>query len=166
MIPMTYIFALIISTILILYAIVDIPNKYVNTLISATLSFLTGASWTYIAIIKHNLHLWGDEPTFLSTLSLIFVFGILIGFILMVITWHEPLYVPKRNETHETYTEDTLIGMTGIVYQKYNDGSYFGKLTDKSQTAIVVYVDNAKENDRFIIKKIENGKIFGSVITP
>lgn len=165
MLPMSYIIALIASTLLILYRLVDITNKYVNILLSAVLSFITGASWGYIAITENNLHLWGSEPTFLSNLIIMVIVGLIVGFILMVITWHEPMYLPPTNVEPETYTEDTLLGMTGTVVQKYSDGSYLGKLTDKSQTAIVVQLDNAKEDDKFIIKKIENGKIFGSVVT-
>ena len=165
MIPMSYIIALITSTLLILYRLVDITNKYVSLLLNAVLSFATGASWGYIAITENNLHLWGSEPTLLSNLIIMLIVGLIVGFVLMVITWHEPTYIPPTNVQPEMYTEDTLLGMTGTVVQKYSDGSYLGKLTDKSQTAIVVQLDNAKENDKFIIKKIENGKIFGSVVT-
>ena len=165
MIPVSYIIALIASTLLILCGLVDATNKYVSILLSAVLSFTTGASWGYIAITENNLHLWGSEPTFLSNLIIMLIVGLIVGFVLMVITWHEPKYIPPTNVQPETYTEDTLLGMTGTVVQKYNDGSYLGKLADKSLTAIVVQLDNAKEDDKFIIKKIENGKIFGSVVT-
>ena len=166
MIPMNYIVALFTSTLLVLYGLVDISNKYVNILISIFLSFATSVSWTYVAISEYNLHLWGDAPTLLSTLVLIFLIGLPLGFLLMVFTWREPLYVPQQlNQEQELYTQDTLLGMTGVVVQTYSEGAYLCKLTDKAQTSIVVYLDNAKEGDKFIIKKIENGKIIGSVVT-
>jgi hypothetical protein len=162
MIPMNYIVALFASTLLVLYRLVDITNKYVNILISILLSFATSASWTYVAISEYNLHLWGNTPTLLSTLVLIFLIGLPLGFLLMVITWREPLYIPQQlNQEQELYTQDTLLGMTGVVVQTYSEGAYLCKLTDKAQTSIVVYLDNAKEGDKFIIEKIENGKIFG-----
>ena len=165
MIPMNYLVALITSTLLVLYRLVDVTNKYVNIMISTVLSLATGASWAYLAITENNLHLWGNAPTFASSLLLMLIIGLPIGFILMVLTWREPLYIPPMNEEPEKYTEDTLLGMTGTVVQKYTDGSYLGKLTDKSQTAIVVYLDNAKEGDNFIVKKFENGKIIGSIVS-
>ena len=166
MIPMNYIVALFASTLLVLYGLVDITNKYVNILISILLSFATSASWTYVAISEYNLHLWGDAPTLLSTLVLIFLIGLPLGFLLMVFTWREPLYIPQQlNQEQELYTQDTLLGMTGVVVQTYSEGAYLCKLTDKAQTSIVVYLDNAKEGDKFIVKKFENGKIIGSVVT-
>ena len=166
MIPMNYIVALFASTLLVLYGLVDITNKYVNILISIFLSFATSVSWTYVAISEYNLHLWGDAPTLLSTLILIFLIGLPLGFLLMVFTWREPLYIPQQlNQEQELYTQDTLLGMTGVVVQTYSEGAYLCKLTDKAQTSIVVYLDNAKEGDKFIIKKFENGKIIGSIVS-
>lgn len=166
MIPMNYIVALFASTLLALYGLVGITNKYVNMLISILLSFATSASWTYVVICEYNLHLWGDTPTLLSTLVLIFLIGLPLGFLLMVFTWREPLYIPQQlNQEQELYTQDTLLGMTGVVVQTYSDGACLCKLTDKVQTNIVVYLDNAKEGDKFIVKKFENGKIIGSIVT-
>ena len=166
MIPINYIVALFASTLLVLYGLVDITNKYVNILISVLLSFATSASWTYVAISEYNLHLWGDAPTLLSTLVLIFLIGLPLGFLLMVFTWREPLHVPQQlNQEQELYTQDSLLGMTGVVVQAYSEGAYLCKLTDKAETSIVVYLDNAKEGDKFIVKKFENGKIIGSVVT-
>ena len=164
MIPMDYIVALTISTLLVLYRLVNVTNKYVNILVNGVLSLADGAAWIYLSIVEYNLHLWGNEPTFLSTLLLIIIIDIPVGFILMVFTWRETPHTQQTNEIQETYTEDTLIGMTGVVIQQYSDNSYLCKLTDNSQTSIVVYLDDAKEGDKFIIKKIENGRIIGSVV--
>lgn len=164
MIPIEYLIALFTSTLLVLYRLVDIKNKYVNILVNAILSFSTGAAWAYIMVIENSLNFCNDKSSFIVSLLIIILVGLIIGFMLMVITLHEPLYVQEKVE-QELYTEDKLINMSGTVVQKYSEGSYLCKLVDKTQTSIVVYLDDAKENDKFIINKIENGKIFGSIVT-
>ena len=165
MIPTRYMLALIATTLLLLYRLVDVQNKYVNILLNCILSFLTASSWVYVFVREYNIHLWGQNQTTFSTLIIVLLAGLIIGFIIMVFTWKEPIYIPKRNIATPTYDENTLIGMTGTVIDGHGN-QYIGILDDEVGTNVLFYTDNevAKHDDKFTITELKNSQIYAKII--
>lgn len=167
MIPMQYMLALFSTTLLLLYQLVDVTNKYINIVVSGLLSLFTASSWAYVGVLEYNMHLWGDKPTFLSSFIIILISGIVFGFIIMVLSWKEPVKIPGNKDiVQPSYTEKTLFGVTGVIVSKYTDDSYLGKLNDATETRIIVYVEdeNVNVNDIFTVSDIEEGKIYAKII--
>lgn len=165
MIPHEYILALITTTVLLLYRLVDITNKYINIILNVILSWATGLSWTYVMIKEWNLHLWGNEPSLLSNLLLLGVIGSVIGFVIVIFMWKDNIETSNDNVQQPTYTIETLIGMTGVISDEQGSNPYLGKLDDEAGSNILVYVntEHARKGDKFTIVQINDGKIFANI---
>ena len=158
MIPLKVILALVFTSLFLFYYLIDIHNKYINIGINLLLSSLTSFMWCYIII--GNFYM----PKIISIILLV-LFTILFTFILMVFTYKNVEQdTSNKNLVPVTYTEDTLIGSTGVVSSLYNEDSYLCYLLDRSRTPIVIHFENEDihENDEFTITKIDGGVIFGS----
>ena len=160
MVPNSYIIALIVTTLLLFYRLLNITNRYINIIINIVLSLATGVTWAYIIVTENNLFMTFNELGLFFKLFAIVIVGIIIGFILMVLTWKEPdIQTPDPFNSNEQYNTQSLIGMSGIILDEYTNGASLGKLDDSVGTNIIIYAMNGKKNDKFRITKIENGKI-------
>ena len=165
MIPYEYILALVATTLLLLYRLVDMTNKYINTILNVILSWGTGLAWMCVAIKEWNLHLWGSEPSLLSNLLLIGIVGTIIGFAIAIFTWKDVIETPNDNIQQPTYTEESLVGMTGVIAEEQGSNPYLGRLDDEVGSNILVYAntERARKGDKFTIVQIKDGKIFANI---
>ena len=163
MIPLSYLIAIIITALLLMSCLSNIPNKYASIIVNAILSYGTATSWMY-CIIDELFQGGNILSSFALKIIIVLLLGLLFGFLLMTITWTEPTVENKSDIKHINYTTETLIGMSGKIVSKYDEESYLGYLLDGANTDIVVYPNNCKLNigDTFIIDKIDSGCIFVS----
>ena len=157
MIPTEFVVALIFTTLLLLYKTINIPNKYINTIVATALSFGTSISWC-VAMV---------DSTKVYACIMAGIAAVLLGLILLVFTWHESIYIPEENTGEKVnYTADTLIGATGIIEDSYGGEMYLGSLNDGAATNIIVYLDrdDADAGDMFTVTGIDGEKVFGRVI--
>ena len=157
MIPTEFVVALVFTTLLLLYKTINIPNKYINTIVATALAFGTSISWC-VAMV---------DSTKIYACIMAGIASIIFGLVLLVFTWHESIYIPEENDAEKVnYTPDTLVGATGIIENSYGGEMYLGSLNDSETTKIVVYLDRDDVDDgaTFTVTGIDGEKVFGRVI--
>ena len=87
MIPTEFVVALILTTLLLLYKTINIPNKYINTIVATALAFGTSISWC-VAMV---------DSTKVYACIMAGIASIIFGLVLLVFTWHESIYIPEEN---------------------------------------------------------------------
>lgn len=157
MIPTEFIVALVFTTLLLLYKTINIPNKYINTILATVLSFGTSISWC-VAIV---------DSTKVYACIMAGIAAVIFGLVLLVFTWHESLYI-NEEDVHKPvdYTTDSLVGTTGVVEDSLGGETYLGSLNDGAATKIVVYLnrDDVYDGSLFTVTGMDGDKIFGRVI--